>query len=224
MEHGRIGTVESVLRAFLWGAIGVLAFLLVIGTTFLAARMVGPTVDKLMTGTANVSPSGAPPPGPEVPAFSFSDQEGRSVSRDALRGRVWIAAFILPQCSGTCPATSAKMARLQDRIRDRRVQLVSFSMEPSRDTAALKAYAAQFHADPERWHLLTGSRTDSVRVAAAIGVASHLAQRPEDIIHSDRLVLIDVTGRARGSYAVDDDHAMDRLAINAVALAENATR
>src|SRR2546429_4462266 len=39
------------------------------------------------------------------------------------------------------------------------VKLVSFTVDPEHDTpSALAEYAARYHAQPERWHFLTGPR------------------------------------------------------------------
>jgi protein SCO1 len=158
--------------------------------------------------------------GREVPNFSLTDQESRPVTRDSLKGRVWVASFFLSRCAGTCPMTSAKMASLQERIRDPGVILVSFSMDPENDTpAVLKEYASRFRADAARWHMLTGEHAQITSIVDGLGLAEGSGQQPKDMIHSDRFVLVDREGNTRGDYDSNDPAAMDHLAEDATELA-----
>ena len=91
-----------------------------------------------------------PEPLPDLgstPDFSLIDQTGGVFER-ALRGHVWVADFIYTQCPGPCPLMSERMRRIQTRTSGRpSIRLVSFSVDPSRDTPiALAAYAKRFTA------------------------------------------------------------------------------
>ena len=158
--------------------------------------------------------------GVPVPPFALIDQQGRTVTRETLRGRVWVASFFLSRCAGPCPMTSAKMAGLQQRVADQDVTLVSFSMDPDRDTPeVLRGYAEQFAADPARWHMLTGDRGQILGVVDAFGLAARQGQAAAEMIHSDCFVLVDADGRARDYYDSGNPRHMDRLAAAAAALA-----
>ena len=199
---------------------GLVAFVLMIAGTFIAARFLGPVAARTM-GSSAAAAADKRFVGSAVPSFSLTDQEGRTVTDQTLSGHVWIGSFILSSCAGSCPMTSAKMARLQRAIQDPRVKLVSFTMNPERDSpSVLKEYAGKINADPNRWHLLTGQRADAVRIAEGIGMAAQLRQRPEDIVHSEKLVLVDATGRTREYYDLNQEGVLDHLAQDAMALCD----
>ena len=116
--------------------------------------------------------------------------------------------------------TTAKMAKLQEQICQPDVKLVSFSMNPERDTPkVLSEYARRFNIDPERWHVVTGDRAQIVGVVCGLGLAERQGQTASDMIHSDRLLLIDRDGRVRGDYDSGNPESMRHLADDAMALA-----
>jgi len=158
----------------------------------------------------------------DLPHFSLTDRTGELVDSEQLRGKVWIADFIFTSCPDFCPALTGRMAQLQKRlpVDADPVRLVSFSVDPVRDTPAiLTAYAARAGARPE-WLFLTGPRDalasllrDGFRVAYADdGPAT------SPITHSDRFVLVDRGLRLRGYYHGNDPQDVDRLAVDAEAL------
>jgi protein SCO1/2/putative membrane protein len=143
--------------------------------------------------------------------FRLTDQDGHTVSRTDLHGKIWVASFIFTRCAGPCARVSATMARLQNDIASKKgVLLVSYTVDPDFDTPAiLQKYAAHFAADPQRWRFLTGKRADIYRL---IGDSFHLAAHYNDdpkaqagyqVDHSTRLVVVDGHGRIRGLYDGD---------------------
>jgi protein SCO1/2 len=131
-----------------------------------------------------------------VPPFLLTDQSGQTVSRDVLLGRVWVADFFFTSCPDVCPGLSARMAELQGKWDD--VDLVSFSVDPTTDTApVLAAYAARFGADGRRWHLLTGP-TEAIRATVVDGFRQTMQGAGTDILHGSRFVVVDEAGHIRG--------------------------
>lgn len=162
-----------------------------------------------------------------APEFALVDQEGDSLRAADLRGDVWVASFVFTNCTGVCPLITARMARLRDSLAadgllGEEVRLVSFSVDPARDTPeALRDYADRFDAGPPPgWAFLTGSPPERVRdmiqegfkltaVAMPAGPADTLAGY--QVSHSPRLVLVDREGRVRGTYEATDPVAVDSL-------------
>ncbi len=95
-----------------------------------------------------------------VPDFSLIDQNSRPVQKADLGGKIWVADFIFTQCPDECPLMTAEMARLQsDMAGLQDFRSVSITVDPEQDTPKiLSQYAAQFHADAERWLFLTGDK------------------------------------------------------------------
>jgi protein SCO1 len=97
-----------------------------------------------------------------VPPFTLTERSGATVTDEDLRGKVWVASFVLTRCpDGRCPQVTRTMQKLQDDLAGRRdVRLVTFTVDPERDDAdELRRYAETFGADPQRWLFLTGSET-----------------------------------------------------------------
>jgi protein SCO1 len=160
-----------------------------------------------------------------LPPFRLQDQNARPFGLDDLRGRSWIAAFIFTRCGGTCPLMTARMARLQPRL-SAGTQLVSITVDPAHDTAAvLQTYAVDVHAGPQ-WHFLTGARDDLYRLATqgfkleASEAEPHAPSDEGPFLHSSKLALVDASGRVRGYYDSGDDTAMERLTADARLLGE----
>ena len=151
----------------------------------------------------------------EVPAFTLVDQQGQSVSRDTLRGSVWVADFIFTRCAGQCPMMSAQMAQLAARLpHDSGVRLVSFTVDPAWDTPDVLAhYAAQYRQSTSAWSFLTGDEA-TIRRLCREGFHVALSEQGTDaepITHSTRLVLVDRQGQIRGSYEATDEAAVRQL-------------
>jgi protein SCO1/2 len=152
-----------------------------------------------------------------VPDFSLTEASGRTVTRADLAGKPWVADLVFTTCGGICPLMSASMARLVESTSSLPdVRFVSISVDPERDTPeALTAYAARYKADRDRWWFLTGDER-SIRELAVQGLKLPVAdgdpaQGEDEILHSQRFVLIDGESRVRGTYDVRDQEAMFRL-------------
>lgn len=160
-----------------------------------------------------------------APTFSLIDQKGRPFGSEQLKGKPYVAAFIFTHCATGCPMMTQKMAKLQKAVPDADVKLVSFTVDPERDTPeVLKQYAKNAGADASRWHFLTGSPEQLAAVAAGLKAAAVKATDGSDqFIHSDRFMLIDGDGQVRGTYRNSEPEAMDQLAKDAQKLAKGGS-
>ncbi len=136
----------------------------------------------------------------EAPAFTFKDQAGRSVTRDDLRGFVWVADFIFTSCTGPCPELTLRMRSLQQGIEKfgGKVKLVSFSVDPEFDRpAVLRSYAERHQAKTDLWWFLTCDSEQEMHTIVRDGFLQALspAVQGTPIIHSTRFVLMDRQGR-----------------------------
>lgn len=163
----------------------------------------------------------------QVPEFALVSQTGDSLRLTALRGHVWIANFIFTTCGSICPMMSAQFERLERRLAPG-VRLVSFSVDPERDTPAkLAEYGQRYGATPDRWLFLTGNKPQMRRLIMEgfhLGVEEatpeEIAQGAETILHSTRFVLVDAAAHIRGYYDGADDAAVEQLRHDAGRLLE----
>jgi cytochrome oxidase Cu insertion factor (SCO1/SenC/PrrC family) len=115
---------------------------------------------------------------------------------------------------------TAQLQRLERALANEHgVRLVSFSVDPERDTPErLAEYAAGYGAKPERWLFLTGDKhrirrlsIEGFHLAVAEPSPEEAARGAEAVLHSTRLVLVDGAGRIRGYFDGTDDAATGRL-------------
>lgn len=167
----------------------------------------------------------------EAPGFALVDQNGDSLRAGELRGTIWIASFVFTHCEDVCPLISARMANLRDALSDEgvlgsQVRLISFSVDPVRDTPdVLRGYAGAFGGSPpSEWAFLTGVPAAEMEQLVQSGfrlAMAHPAHEAHEhgvheggyqVMHSPRAVLVDRSGQVRGTYDVTDAEAVDRLA------------
>jgi len=154
----------------------------------------------------------------QLPQFSLVAEDGKPFGRDDLLGRVWIADFVFTSCADACPRLQAKMKKLQDRLvpleQGGNIGLLSISVDPERDTPQkLKQYGDIFGARQGLWRSLTGEQKEVERTVVQ-GFHTAMAKIPRegadphleafDIMHGERLVLVDRMGRIRGFYDADE--------------------
>lgn len=162
-----------------------------------------------------------------IPEFTLVDQDGRTVTRADLLGRVTVMDFIFTHCPFVCPILTEKMSDAASALRGTPVQFVSVSVDPERDTPeALRAYARLHEADTSRWRFLTG---DKAQIDAIVkdGLKFALVEDPNtpinlpdggvisNIIHPSWLILVGPDGDVFSFYRASDEEHMRQLLIDA---------
>jgi protein SCO1/2 len=149
-----------------------------------------------------------------VPSFQLVNQNGQAFGSAQLAGKIWIADFIYTTCPGPCPMISSRMSELQKPLEKTDVHLVSFSVDPEKDTPeVLRGYAEKLQAEPVRWDFLTGPKSTIYKLShdgfkLAVSDGSDAEGIP---VHSTRMVLVDRHGQIRGYYDAAEADAMTKL-------------
>jgi cytochrome oxidase Cu insertion factor (SCO1/SenC/PrrC family) len=149
-----------------------------------------------------------------VPSFQLTNQNGQPFGSSQLAGKIWIADFIYTTCPGPCPMISGRMSELQKPLEKTDVHLVSFSVDPEKDTPeVLRGYAERLQAEPGRWDFLTGPKSTIYKLShdgfkLAVSDGSHEQGIP---VHSTRIVLVDRHGQIRGYYDATEPDAITKL-------------
>ena len=149
-----------------------------------------------------------------VPTFQLTNQNGQPFGSGQLAGKIWIAYFIYTTCPGPCPMISGRMSELQKPLEKTDVHLVSFSVDPEKDTpAVLRSYAERLQAEPGRWDFLTGAKSAIYKLShdgfkLAVSDGSDAQGLP---VHSTRMVLVDRRGQIRGYYDATEPDAITKL-------------
>ena len=149
-----------------------------------------------------------------VPEFELTNQDGKNFGSTDLRGKVWIADFIYTTCPGPCPMISNRMSELQKPLEKTDVHLVSFTVDPAKDTSqVLRGYAEKLDAQPGRWDFLTGPQSTIYNLSRngfklAVSDGSDAKGIP---VHSTRMILVDRHGAIRGYYDAAEADAVTKL-------------
>ena len=149
-----------------------------------------------------------------LPSFQLVNQNGEAFGSAQLNGKIWIADFIFTTCPGPCPMISSRMSELQKPLEKTDVHLVSFTVDPTKDTPeVLRGYAERLDAQPGRWDFLTGAQSTIYNLSRngfKLAVADSGDQTGVPV-HSTRMVLVDRHGSIRGYYNAAEADAMTKL-------------
>ncbi|MBO1001583.1 SCO family protein [Pseudogracilibacillus auburnensis] len=154
----------------------------------------------------------------EVMDFEATTQAGDTLTRDDLKGEYWVADFIFTNCTTVCLPMTRNMKILQDKMQEagiENVQLVSFSVDPDRDTPeVLTEYANEYGADLENWTFLTGYDFDSIKELSIKSFKSLVAEPPEgddQVMHGTSFFLVNPEGEVIKNYTGIEMDAMDEI-------------
>ncbi len=138
----------------------------------------------------------------KVPDFTLTNQLGKKVSWNDIKGKIIVADFFFTRCPVICPQLTRNMKRLQDAVKNNNragpkdadfVQFISFTVDPLHDSVeALKRYADRFQINPQNWWLLTGSKKEIYDLALhGMHIGINDTEVDSAFIHTQKLVLID---------------------------------
>lgn len=189
-------------------------------------KRLGVTVLLLAVFACTKSPKELPQLG-VLPDFQLTSQEGKQVSLNDYKGKVWVANFIFTSCAGTCPMLTQRMTQVQRAMQSEMKEqslgntkqypcrIVSFSVDPERDTPQkLFNYAKDFKVDSQIWSFLTGP-SDQVTKTIVEGFKISMQKVPMedgssveemnnfDVVHGEKFILVDQKARIRGYYDSD---------------------
>ncbi len=137
---------------------------------------------------------------PKIRPFSFANQDGDSISNETLKNNIYITDFFFTSCPSICPRVMKQMLRLHDEfLKEDKVKLVSFTIDPKRDTIArLAKYAANISVKSDKWLFLTGDKDLTLDLADDFYIAAlEDPTAPGGFDHSGKIVLVDTNGHVR---------------------------
>jgi protein SCO1 len=140
-----------------------------------------------------------------IAPFTFTDQNGASVSNATVQGKVYVANFIFTACPGICPKMTNNLNAVQKAfLRNPDVMILSHSVMPWADSVSrLKEFSELHQLDDSQWKLLTGKQSDIYDLARNSYFAEEVAgfaRDSTDFIHTEHCLLIDRDGHIRGLY------------------------
>ena len=142
--------------------------------------------------------------------WAFTDQLGRPIANEDLRGKVHVVDFFFTSCPTICPKVKGQMLRLEEEFGNNpNFALLSFTVDPKRDTPErMKEYATKLGIeDMDRWRFIHGDKFEIYDLDAEyLSIAEENANAPGGFDHTGYIVLVDQDGFVR-SYANGTDPA-----------------
>ena len=136
--------------------------------------------------------------------FSLINQNGKVVTQDDYKDKIYVADFFFTTCPTICPIMTKNMAEIQKEILDDEdVLLLSHSVTPVIDSVAqLKKYALEKGVVDTKWNLVTGDKKQIYELArkSYLAVKTDGDGGPFDMIHTENFILVDKERRIRGTY------------------------
>lgn len=138
------------------------------------------------------------------------DQEGNPFSFARLGGKTVLANFMFTHCPVSCPVQTQALVGIQRALPSAlrsRVRIVSVTVDPERDSAAvLKRYAEAMGADLSGWSFVTGEASELDRLQRYYSVMAGGGNGGE-YDHQVGVYLLDARGRLMQKYTGDFDKA-----------------
>ena len=136
-----------------------------------------------------------------VMPFSFINQDGKTISNEDYKGKVYLVEFFFSTCPTICPKMNKNLVDIQNTFPDRPdFGIASFTINPEYDTqTVLKAYAENYGVTNPNWHFMTGEK-EAIYNLANIGFNLYAAQvdgAEGGFEHSGNFALIDKEGYIR---------------------------
>ena len=137
----------------------------------------------------------------KVPDFSFTDQNGKTITNKDYDGKVYLVEFFFTTCPTICPKMNRNLIQIQNEFKDfENFGVASFTINPEYDTPKiLKEYADQYGVTNPNWHLMTGDEK-AIYDLSNIGFSLYTAKDADaegGFEHSGNFALIDKNGFIR---------------------------
>jgi len=151
-----------------------------------------------------------------IPDFTFTDQNGNTITNNDLDDYVYVADFFYTFCPTICPTVMKQMLTIYDEFESNpKVKMVSFTLDPKRDTPEhLKQYADNLGIDHDKWLFLSGDKDATYDLAEKHLVsATYDDPTSEDgFNHSGVILLVDQNRHIRANaQGTDPDDIPDFL-------------
>lgn len=151
-----------------------------------------------------------------IPNFSFENHDGKVITNEFLKGKIYIADFFFTSCPGICPIMQNQLIRVQKAYEgNENIVFLSHSLDPENDSKeVLKNYADRLGANTQNWYFVRGTEEQTYKMAGQGGYfisAKADENAPGGIDHSGRFILVDKDGHIRNYYEGTEEEDVDRL-------------
>lgn len=137
--------------------------------------------------------------------MTFTNQLGKTVTLDSLKGKILVIDFFFSRCPSICPGMAKSMKRLQNSFinsNDSIVQFISISIDPKHDSVPnLRNFANRYTNNHDSWWFVTGNK-EEIYDFALNELKANIADPNVDtaFIHTENFFLLDRDRVVRGWY------------------------
>lgn len=159
-----------------------------------------------ISGCERVYAKTEPPVLGKAPDFTMQTIADKQQSFYQLEGKVRLVEFFYAGCPDICPATTANMVTIQNKLKQEQlfgnqVEFVSITFDPAHDTPeSLKQYADKLGADLPSWLFMRGTDEETKNAAKQFHVFYEV-NKDGTVNHTIKsLFLVDRSNNIRGVY------------------------
>ncbi|OOB83016.1 SCO family protein [Flavobacterium columnare] len=136
-----------------------------------------------------------------APKFSLVNQEGKTISNETYKKKVFVVEFFFTTCPTICPIMNRNMKLIQESFASNaNFGIASITINPDTDTQkVLKDHAESMNLKGMNWHFLTGNQ-EKIYNLAQKGFNLYVGQNKKvsgGFEHSGMFALIDKEGNIR---------------------------
>ena len=128
---------------------------------------------------------------------TWTNQDGKAVAMDSLRGKVRVVAMFFSTCRYACPRITADMKAIEANLSPRqksRTEFSMFSFDADGDQPPqLKKFVKKMELDESRWSLFHGPEENVRELAAVLGI-SYRRELDGSFSHGNAITLLDTNG------------------------------
>lgn len=150
-----------------------------------------------------------------IPDFSLVSQEGKTITQNEIKGKVYVVDFFFASCPSFCPRMNSGLKTVYDKYKKvNDFLIVSFDIDPDKDSVPVLAkYAKSYDADPNRWLFLRGDKQQihDLSMSYLMIPPDTIKDVKQDIQHSPYYVLVDKERHIRGIYDSTNPVMIDSL-------------
>ncbi len=148
--------------------------------------------------------------------FNFINQNGSSITEKTFEDKVYLVNFFFTACGSICPKMMRNMETVQNHFAENEnVLFISHTVMPSMDSVAtLKKYETNFKVIENKWHFVTGVKSELynlARTAYFIEEEPGYTKDSTEFLHTEHFVLVDKNKHLRGIYNGTVELEMERV-------------
>ena len=146
------------------------------------------------------------PPIGTVKPFSFTNQDGVSITDKDVEGKVVAVEYFFTTCTGICPRLNNNMRKVYDEFKNESNFLIlSHTCDPDVDSVSrLKRYSDSMNVNTDRWQFLTGRKDSLYFMARESYKIDDPANNPQniedDFLHTQFIALVNKGGEVVKIY------------------------